>query len=630
MATQFGKPPCLVGILALTCVISHTGTCWAGGSACVSGTSVRACVEWSLAANPDPDTDFRVTFNAGGEPNIVLKTGDGGWEVYAVELVDGQPTNTVVNIASLTIDPSSPSQNFTVAITKDGGAGAADVGTINLDAGSWSGHSSIGSGSHIAGDLTGPLTIESDANGAGGKLSLTIDGDVLPGAAISAPVLKWLQLSGDLRAALAITNYVETGAYFVIGGSIDSQVNIDIASMPGKCQLELAVGSPESDLAGQLLLHTGVDAGQTVKVGNLSGVVDLLGADVVGWFEITGDATGEIVNGGDIRDGGFVTLNTEGEFSGNATFQSVGALSALRAHGGMFSGSMTVLGDVATGGFVGAHGGNMAASAQITIDGDLGGRFEWPRVDQYDGDARGTVQIGGNMKGEMVVGGGVIGSIAVLGQCPGDMLVAGDLSGAIDVLGDCPGDIRVGGKLLGSVSVGANLSGLIESEYDIEGSIDVDGTCSGDIHTKAGHAGTIVIDAALTSTGRVRIDQQCAGLVNVRGVTQLLSLVRAGGLGATGEIRISEIPGLSSTSRGTIHVGPVSIETPLPPVTFDVRIRVNPGGSNAWQGTVYIVGCHATADPLDICLCGDIGGILELVQGDCANQVTVACGASCP
>jgi hypothetical protein len=138
---------------------------------CVEGTQIKICVEWSQLGSPELNVDFRVLFTDPANPSVELRTGDvgnenhPGWIVYAEKVSDGSPAN----IGALTIDPSTSSENFRVRIAKGTGPGAANVGTINLNAASWSGHSSLADGSRIAGDLTGNLTVvRSGASGGEG------------------------------------------------------------------------------------------------------------------------------------------------------------------------------------------------------------------------------------------------------------------------------------------------------------------------------------------------------------------------------------------------------------------------------------------------------------------------------
>ncbi len=117
----------MTGASLLACLDARPS--WAG-TTCVSGTSVRVCASWSQALPPVPGQDFVVTYSGTGVPTIELRTGDLAWEVYAEVIATGAPAD----IAALTIDPSSSSENFVVALTNNGEPGAANVGSVNLSA----------------------------------------------------------------------------------------------------------------------------------------------------------------------------------------------------------------------------------------------------------------------------------------------------------------------------------------------------------------------------------------------------------------------------------------------------------------------------------------------------------------
>ncbi|TWT45697.1 hypothetical protein RAS1_21260 [Phycisphaerae bacterium RAS1] len=182
----------------------------ADGSRCLrdSGQTIEVCLRWDGLGDPVPDQDFRMSFADPSNPAIELITG-ANWIVSSEQVVSGQPTGQPANIGSLTINPTPPSAEiFGVTIvrpTQQGDQpGAANVGTINLDATSWTGHSSNGSGSHITGDLTGPLTIKSDGNGDGGELWLTIDRDVSGRVALVARSGKRASRVGNDACATAL------------------------------------------------------------------------------------------------------------------------------------------------------------------------------------------------------------------------------------------------------------------------------------------------------------------------------------------------------------------------------------------------------------------------------------------
>ncbi|TWT45565.1 hypothetical protein RAS1_19930 [Phycisphaerae bacterium RAS1] len=308
MTTQFKNSLCLLRILALGCAISHSRACWAGGSACVPGASARVCVAWDQGPDPVPNQDFTVSFADASNPAIELRTG-ANWIISSEQLVNGQPTDEPANIGSLTIDPSSSAEIFSVTIARDGGPGAANVGTITLDAASWAGHSSIAQGSHITGDLTGPLTLKSDANGDGGELTLTIDGDLTSAGVIDVPEIRALTIGSDVHGDVS-TNLL-TGSFVILGELISSDANIHVGDFAdGLAGAELlCLGSYSGEFAGHLVVGgLGLDQagacdvpGQSVLIiPKLTGDIDLNGQDLGGYLRFWG--SGDVSNIGLVLD----------------------------------------------------------------------------------------------------------------------------------------------------------------------------------------------------------------------------------------------------------------------------------------------------------------------------------------
>ena len=106
-----------------------------------------------------------------------------------------------------------------------------------------------------------------------------------------------------------------------------------------------------------------------------------------------------------------------------------------------------------------------------------------------------------------------------------------------------------------------------------------------------------------------------------------------GGLGPNGIVTVNDTQGGFNAS-GTIHIGR-DVQNGQEIVTFDGSIRImkkllGPGGG-LLLGVIKVVGCHATADDLDICICGANLGSVEIVQLNCSNQVGWSCISNvCP
>jgi hypothetical protein len=204
---------------------------------------------------------------------------------------------------------------------------------------------------------------------------------------------------------------------------------------------------------------------------------------------------------------------------------------------------------------------------------------------------------------------------------------AGDLDGAINIAQNlngqialAPGDLLPGGKIFvgGDVIGNGGSTGLILVARDAAGDIEIGGDLTG----------TVVLQGELKSTGRILVDGLCDGSITVDGETETLSLIHLlEGIDDNGEIIINKDEG-AYHANGTIHVGPTSWST-LPSIIFDGSIAVNDNGSGSGgdlKGDINVVGCHATADALDICIDGDGEENITITQLGCANQVVATCG----
>lgn len=182
---------------ALALVCSPVGA----AQTCVSGLNVRVCVDWSRPSDPELTANFNVSFSNPTNPTIELITGDSGWIIYAETLTTPPEP---ANIGSITIDPTVSTDDFVVTNAKPGvGSGANDVGSIVLFDSGWSGYSSVGTGSYIAGNLSGDLVVAADSSGNGGELSLQVDGNLL--GSVTAARLTLLRVTGSVDDASSIT-----------------------------------------------------------------------------------------------------------------------------------------------------------------------------------------------------------------------------------------------------------------------------------------------------------------------------------------------------------------------------------------------------------------------------------------
>ncbi|MCH7885852.1 MAG: hypothetical protein IIC01_11465, partial [Planctomycetes bacterium] len=192
------------------------------------------------------------------------------------------------------------------------------------------------------------------------------------------------------------------------------------------------------------------------------------------------------------------------------------------------------------------------------------------------------------------------GDFHITGQMDGKTAVAGDLlsAGRIAVDGNvgATGEITVGGFCDGNILTG-QMGGSIEVGDDLllDGSITVDGN--------------------LGATGEITVNGLCDGNILIGKRTASGSLISLpGGLGLNGIVTVNDTLGPFFKTSGTIHVGP---DVQPADVEFNGSIRI----MKDFGGVIKVVGCHATGADLDICICGDNLGSVEIVQLNCSNQV---------
>lgn len=213
----------------------------AQGTVCPDNGTVRVCLQWSRVTPPQVDADFQMSFSSSG-PEIVLRSGDLEWVVYAEVMATGEPAD----IASLTIDPSSSTENFVVTLADGNTAGAANVGSIDLTATAWSGHSSLAGGT-INGDLTGDLVLRR-VSGVGGALTRPLNVNGLVYGNITIPVIDGqdapnngcLKLFGGIAstASISITDRMINSALLSIETDIPAGSEITVNRLLDDARLE--------------------------------------------------------------------------------------------------------------------------------------------------------------------------------------------------------------------------------------------------------------------------------------------------------------------------------------------------------------------------------------------------------
>ncbi len=181
------------------------------------------------------------------------------------------------------------------------------------------------------------------------------------------------------------------------------------------------------------------------------------------------------------------------------------------------------------------------------------------------------------------------------------------------------GDLDVGEVTgVGTIDVSANVTGDIVVNGDLDGSVTV-----GRLKSQG-----------VTAAGRILVGGLMDGDITVKWDTALLTLIRlTGGFGSNGNLIINDLRS-NFNANGTIHVGSTETATPLDDVAFDGTILIKDSTSGNYgnlEGTIRVVGCHLSNADLDICICGDNNGTIDIVQTGCARQIDWSCTSrSCP
>jgi hypothetical protein len=498
---------------------------------CTDGATV--CVDWSEQGNPTEETDFAVSCSDPDNPDVTFLTDSLTWEIWSV---DGQDPG---NLGDVAIHPGETTDAYGIRIINGSDPGADDVGSIDLSADNWAGHSSL-NGGKIAGDLNGNLVVVEDASGNGGTMGTFEIGGHFLGSYIDMYKLTGvLSIKGDLRGDLT-TDYMVNLAQVWVYGHVTENVTIDIGEMESYTFLFLNWTAGHHTY-GDVVLGNGVPSGCALSIGGdltSTGSIDLNGYSI-GFnsvLSIDGDLDGDILNVG------------------------------------------TVVNRIAVGGDVGSSG-------QIEVEYDVTGSRCTNGID-IDGDLAGSITVGDDVTGTIDVAGNIMST--------GEILISDDLSGDVTVHDDVAGEIEVADDIMST--------------------------------------GEIKVGGSLLSTGTLTVDSLCDGLITIDEETVAGSLIHcADGLADDGIITVN-YDGGEYDANGDIHIGHCNYsgQPPLPAVTFDgyiliqKAVRTEKGG---WlEGSLWMYGCHATDDDLDICLCGGGDENVTITQANCRYQVDWDCG----
>ncbi|MCH8879295.1 MAG: hypothetical protein IID34_05365 [Planctomycetes bacterium] len=378
------------------------------------------------------------------------------WVVYAT-LVSSP--STPANIGTLSLkEPTPGGEDFELTIANGAGAGAANVGTINLTDAGFTGYSSIEGGS-IGGNLTGGLTLVQDSGGNGGEITFTIDGDV--SGAISVPVVKSLWIVGTLSADIDVTSAIDNGT-LLLDGAVASGVHITVADMVNG----VIWNNPASEFNADITFGNGVPSGSGVAIHseNTSHVTyDFNNADLGGIFACKWDTDADFVNGGALTGTLKVGRASCFDYVGSMTFASVSAtgkidLSPCIDLDGTISITADMEGDITVD-------GNILTTRSISIGGDVIGAIS------IEDDVAGDINLNGDLTslGSVTVGGALANAPHAGG---GRILVTGESTGAIKV-GKKTGSLTLI-HLAGGLATGATIEiNTTEGNFNAEGAIYV-------------------------------------------------------------------------------------------------------------------------------------------------------------
>jgi hypothetical protein len=410
------------------------------------GLSPYVCV-WKSGADPVEGTNFWWGWGDPDNPDVTLITGDTLWEVWSQ--VDDED-DTPANLGDLDIRPAAESSEyFTVKIVHGEIAGAANLGSAVLDAGNWTGYSSITGGS-ITGNLTGNLTVKQDAGNNGGDINFEIGGSVMgditaytitsleigedTSGNISVTTLSHLTMrdvlegtiwvgtiaeDGDLtirlrlaesstRSASVQIDAIERGGEFHVGHSVGTNAAITIGQMtpewnkPIKLDFGDAPGGTGKHFAGDLTLTYGLPAYARAwfYIPTEEGSsVDLTNDPLAGNLTLYEGGDINIVNGGAVTGTAVLAWAWPGgtgvTYDGSAQFASVGLDGEVHLlWDASLTGSITVTGDLEGSIWLdrwGGNGGNLEASGKIRVEGTV----SHPGIIDIRGVVKGDIELVG-------------------------------------------------------------------------------------------------------------------------------------------------------------------------------------------------------------------------------------------
>ncbi|MCH8879341.1 MAG: hypothetical protein IID34_05595 [Planctomycetes bacterium] len=542
-------------VLSSVIVALSAGQAMAQPSAavCDDGGGPTLCVRFDNVADaPSELTDFEFDFSDANNPSVELFNGrDAGgtlfeWRVWSKDGA-GAPAN-MGNVKAVGAD------DYDVKLLNDsGGAGAVNVGGINLNPSDAANFSNLSSAT-ITGTLSGFTWLQRSSDGVGGNVTGPLTIDTISGFMI---------ISGDVLAPMTVTTVSAPFPGVVIQGILGTSTqsaDLDITTLagPGPFIIVSDTGSATNygDITVGNLTHI-LTVGGTVSSSSTVRIENMENAEAFGTLNLSTLAgTLELVNGipSECDGMGECVLGTPHAAVKLVVITSTGVVDLNWAD---MAGLLTVV--------------QAQNNSQIVDVGAVSG-FLYPGFTQ-NGFFNGTL---------------TVSSVSETSTFPGistgeiEVFSGAALNGTITVTGVNAGVVEASAAFTGLIDVGSvAASGVIETGQAALGNIVVNGVCEGAIEIGGDLTGTVDINGALTSTGSITVDATLGegGLIVVGGLTEgairigektadLSSIHLSGGLDLGGTVEINTSKS-AFNAEGVINVGSAGCFLNPPDITFD-------------------------------------------------------------
>ncbi len=637
--------------------------CVVVGSVLLSATATAVAVPptvnviWLEIPPPTEDFDYVIDDTDPHFPKVELISASDTWWIWSVDTDNPDDVGDIGEV-------SCPNpQNFGVRVVAANGlsAGARDVKGISLIPSNTANYSNLVK-INMTGNVIGDLKVQTASGGSGGVVNdVEIAGGVTANVDIGTVGADGFTIGGDVGGNVE-ADAVDAGAGLTIAGDVNGNVTTTATSagaftiegsVTGAITLQDAAGFTVSgDVIGNVSLVSG--AGFTIggELGDAGGpqhtldVVDITGGNLtIGTLQDVSMTVSSTINNGRLRIEGQV-LNSD------LTIEKI-----ENCPGGPGDGKAVRIG------YNGATGVTLDAWIRIQTALPSGCTLDLERATLernllfLDGgsspvDVNGDILIYKYHAGTSGFGALAGQVIVTTDLATGEFNFAGGvLAGAlVDIGGDCSGLLDINGDLAGRVWVRGDLKGIgkILVWDHLSGMIEIDGAFSGQSISVGGDlSSTGVIDVAREMDSVVWdpwiwIQGEYAGNITIGAKggdldgdiiidkpTVVSSFVKVGGIGSEGTITVNA-DRLSQDTYGAIQVG---FSKPPKPVTFDGSIMILDGllGGGWFEGFIDVYGCHATDDPLDICMCRvDDPSPVSIHDYGCDPTVGESCVTGCP